>query len=137
MFENDDIKLFHNSRSYQLLDATNFIDIMIILLIFLMATTTFAKLGIPLHQPKSKYVTQYQAPSIRIDVKKAGDLFYDGQPIETAALTTLIKSKITQSPDTICVISTDKGTETQTLFDVMDLCKQAGAEKFSFSAQKR
>jgi len=136
LFE-DDLEVVRSPRRYHFIEVTNLIDVMIILLIFLLTTTAFSKLGVPLNQPHSKYASKQAPLVLNIDVDKSGAVFHDAKQIQTEELRALVKEELEKNANTVLVLSTDKETQTQSLFDVLDACKDAGAEKFSFTSRKK
>jgi biopolymer transport protein ExbD len=136
MFE-DDLQIIQTPRIKHLWDVTNLIDVMAILLIFLLGTTTFTKMGIPLNQPQSANVTSVPPQVLEIDITKSGEVFYARAPISEADLKALVETELSGNPSTTIRINADEGTQTQALFTVLDWCREMGGSKFSFGAKKK
>jgi biopolymer transport protein ExbD len=136
MFE-DDLNIVQTPRIKHLWDVTNLIDVMIILLIFLIGTTTFSKMGIPLNQPASSQAVTTPSPVLEFDVDSSGTVYFQGNPIDEVSVRDAITTALAKDPTTTVRINTDRSTQTQSLFKVLDWCRDSGASKFSFGAIKK
>ena len=81
MFD-DDLNIIQTPRIKHLWDVTNFIDVMIVLLIFLIGTTTFTKAGISLNQPASTTASAVPPKVLEMDMNAEGVIFFELKPIE-------------------------------------------------------
>jgi biopolymer transport protein ExbD len=73
------------------IDIGPLIDIVFILLIFFMVTTTFVKdMTLELERPSASSSTMASSKAIRLFIDKAGDIYLDGEPIRVW----LIQSKL-------------------------------------------
>ena len=136
MFE-DDLHIVQTPRTKYLWDVTNFIDIMIVLLIFLVGTTTFSKVGIPLNQPESTTAAALPTKVLEIDMTPDGATFIDRQLVDTDALMEKVRETMKLDPNMVINIRTDKATMTGPLFAVVDACRDAGGPKFAFGALRK
>ena len=136
MFE-DDLHIVQTPRIKHLWDVTNFIDIMILLMIFLVSTTTFSKVGIMLNQPKSSTATSLPAQVLEIDLSADGQPYIDRVLVDSEALMSRVRQTMKVDPSMVINIRTDKATMTGPLFDVVDLCREAGGTKFAFGAIRK
>lgn len=136
MFD-DDFQITSSLRKNVHLDVINLIDLLIILIIFLITTTTFAKLGIRINQPKSDNQSKAPPVSLQVDIDRTGTFYFEQKPITAENLKSLIQTKLRIKPNTVIIINADKNSQTQHLIDAIDISKKAGAEKFSFSTQRK
>ncbi|NDC82215.1 biopolymer transporter ExbD [bacterium] len=136
MFE-DDLHIVQTPRIKHLWDVTNFIDIMIVLLIFLIATTTFSKAGIQLNQPESTTASALPPQVLQIDVAPDGTVYLDAQPATEKGIRDAVISGMKSDPNVVVDLRTDKKTRTESLLKVMDWCRESGCTKFSFGATKK
>lgn len=134
MFD-DELQLPASSRNKYILDVTNLIDLLIILIIFLIATTTFSRIGIQIHQPKAQFYSRSPAVSMQIDIDSNGHCYVNKAPILDQELGAVVKTKLGISPNLVVILNADKSTPTQLLIKVLDRCKLAGAERFSFAVE--
>ncbi len=136
MFD-DDLNIIQTPRIKHLWDVTNFIDVMIVLLIFLIGTTTFTKAGISLNQPASTTASAVPPKVLEMDMNAEGVIFFDLKPIEEDQVKHMVREIIAKDPTMVISIRTDKATETGPLFKLMDWCREAGGTKFSFGAVQK
>ncbi len=136
MFDSD-FQLPPIRRHRQLFDVTNFIDIMIVLLIFLVATSVFSKPGVPVNQPKSSSATILPPKIITLDLTEKGTVFYEQKQVSKADIKVVVEEALKKEPNTVISVNADAKSNTQMLLDVLDWCKAGGAERFSFIALKR
>lgn len=136
MFE-DDLHIVQTPRTKHLWDVTNFIDIMIVLLIFLVGTTTFSKVGIPLNQPESTTATALPPKILEIDMMPDGSTYIDQKPVDQSALMERVREAMKVDPNMVINVRTDKATMTGALFTVVDTCRDAGGTKFAFGAIRK
>jgi len=116
------------------------IDILLVLLIFLTATTTFARfsaLGVEL--PASGVGSIEAVPEIVVEVDAQGQLAVDGRPLAGSAVgleaaLRLARSQHPQPP--LLVIHADAQASHQSVIDVMQAASRAGLERLSFAARQ-
>lgn len=137
MMNLDEFQLTPIRRHRQLFDVTNFIDIMIVLLIFLVATSVFSKPGVPVNQPKSSTATILPPKVLTLDLTEKGTVFYEQKQVSQSDIKVLIADALKKEPNTVVALNADARSNTQMLLDVLDWCKAGGAERFSFIALKR
>ena len=136
MFD-DDLHIIQTPRIKHLWDVTNFIDVMIVLLIFLIGTTTFSKVGISLNQPASTTASAVPPKVLEMDMDAEGGIFFNRKAIEEDQVKHMVREIIANDPSMVINIRTDKTTETGPLFELMDWCREAGGTKFSFGAVQK
>lgn len=128
---------FRVRRQRRWVDLTPLVDLTYILFIFFMVTTTFAKTGVPLTPPRAKHIAQTQSNIVNIYIDRDGLYFHDKDQLTGIALSQLIRQAMVTSKDTLVVLNPDKDTHTQTLMDVIDICKDAGALNFSIASIRK
>lgn len=115
------------------------IDVLIILLIFLVMTTTFAQhKGIELHLPeanaKGPAPTQEKPLVIQIDAE--GHYRMDGQPIQgmtSEELKVAFKRQAGTQNDPLIVIEADRNSRHQALIATLEALEQLGFQRISFA----
>ncbi|RAP32607.1 hypothetical protein DID75_04595 [Candidatus Marinamargulisbacteria bacterium SCGC AG-410-N11] len=124
-------------RPRKTVDLTSMIDVIFILLIFFMVSTTFATLGVSINQPKAITVDRVDNLSMHIYITKEGDCYVKKIKLSMASLENLVRKELSVKPDTLFVLFPDKESQTQRLLDVLDHCKLAGATRFSIAAKPK
>ena len=112
------------------------IDIVFILLIFFVVTTTFAKdLGVDVERPSAGSATEQPANLIRVAVGRGGELAVDGRPTSPWRLGSEVQDRLTQYTEKSVLVVADRSVDAQTLVDVMDACRKAGAQDVAISVE--
>ena len=114
------------SKSYKRFDSINvipFIDIMLVLLVMVLTTTTFIKHGIiPVDLPKSKASSSKNVEkeiSILVDAK--GDIYYDKEKVSIKILEKKLSSI---SSNQTVVLRSDKESKFQDFVSIMSILKK-------------
>lgn len=116
------------------------IDILLVLLIFLTATTTFARLSVlGVELPASGVGSAEVVPEIVVEVDAQGQLALDGRPLAGSTLSLeaalrLARGQHDQPP--LLVIHADAQASHQSVIDVMQAAGRAGLERLSFAARQ-
>lgn len=113
------------------------IDIVFILLIFFVVTTTFARdLGIDVERPSAGSATEQAVDLVRVAVGRGGELAVDGRPTSAWRLEAEVEDRIALHSDKSVLVVADRGVDAETLVDVMDTCRQAGALQVAIAVEK-
>mgnify|MGYP003968711965 FL=1 len=119
------------------IDITPLIDVIFLLLIFLMISTTFINAtGIQIELPTtiSKPKPQKQK-SLEIAITAKQQIFFNGRPIKQKQLKkALIKAKQSYTQNGL-IIRADGKVQHRLVVFVMDTAKQAGIHKFSIATR--
>ncbi len=119
------------------IDITALIDVIFLLLIFFMISTTFINTGgiqIELPTTVSKPTTEKQK-SLEISITAQQQFFFNGQPIKQNQLKgALIKAKKSNVQNDLTIRADGKVQHKVVVF-VMDVAKQAGINKFSIATR--
>lgn len=108
------------------------IDIMFVLLLFFMTTTSFSKAGVAIHPPHSSMSQPSHNDSIDVTVTQDGHLFLGSQPQDTYQ--NLTDSLGLYSTKKSIRLHTDRQTTSQMMLGVLEACKKAGFESFQIAA---
>jgi len=109
-------------------DLTPLIDVVFLLLIFFMVTTTFARIGqgIRVNLPTTTTPQEKIEKSIVISIAKDGQIYIGKKWVKKENLVGLLKGEL-KGKEGLVVINADKDTLHGKVVEVMDLAKQAGA----------
>ena len=116
------------------------IDVLLVILIFLMITTTYSKYaGLDINLPTADV---HQAPDhpneINVVVSSQGDVMVNKSPVgerDVAAVSLALKQAATGAKDPVVIISADAKTTHQSVIDVLEAAQQAGLSHISFATQ--
>ena len=113
------------------------IDLVFLLLIFFMVTTSFVKeTGIDVQRPTASTAALTESGNILVAVSSDGEIYFDGKKIDVRSVRSHITRAISQNPEGAVVIVADKISYTGMVIRVMDQCRLAGAKKVSIAASK-
>ena len=112
------------------------IDIVFILLIFFMVTTTFAKdQDVDLERPRADSAERSQAEAVRVAVDRRGDIFLDGRKVSVWALQSHLRKALAKAPGRSVVVLADKRLGTGDLVEVVDQCRLGGADAVAVAVE--
>ena len=113
------------------------IDMVFILLIFFMVTTTFVRNAkIDIERPGAKSARLADKQSVRVTMGRRGELFVDARPVKPWMLQARVREIISrQRIDTVLVIA-DRHIESGLLIDMVDQCRLAGARDVAVAVER-
>lgn len=119
-----------------------FIDVLLVILIFLMLTTTYGRLTqLDMQLPKADSGQQESKPNeIRVSVSSDGRYVVQKVPInpsDVVALTSALSQAAKESPQALVVISADAQASHQSVIQVLEAAQKSGLQHLTFSAQSR
>lgn len=118
------------------IDMTPMLDIVFIMLIFFIVTTTFVKeSGIEVNPPEAQTRKQQDNTSILVAINADGDVWIDNRLIDIRSVRTVIARLHAQNPEGAVIIQSDENARTRELVSVMDQIRLAGVEKVAIAAQ--
>ncbi len=113
------------------------IDVLLVILIFLMVTTTYARFSeLQINLPEAKGDSARDEPK-RLDIgvdAQGGYSLNNTRLSQTAVqdLTTVLKSAAAKAPDSIVIINADARATHQSVIRVMDAARRAGLTRVTF-----
>jgi len=118
-------------RPVPMIPIVSLIDIMVILLIFFVATTTFKKdkTQVKITLPESKALggaAQAAETRVAISINDQQKIFLDGNPVELGELATLIIALKQAKPETKLELQADTTAALGVLVKVWDALREAG-----------
>lgn len=116
-----------------------FVDIiLVVLIIFMITTPQLAREGFSVTLPKTSSGGEKLSPSVKlkIEVTNTGDILLDGHLMSLDNLSLYARKLLeTESTDSRLVISADVSVSHGRVMEIIDVMKQAGVQKFTFTAQ--
>ncbi|MCL4176907.1 MAG: biopolymer transporter ExbD [Verrucomicrobia bacterium] len=111
------------------------IDMVFILLIFFIVTTTFVEeTGVEIDKPSAASATALDKNSILLAVTAKGQVVYGGEEIGVGGVRPLVKRLVEQQPMPV-IIQVDRTAEADTVLRVIDESKLGGAKNVSLAAR--
>jgi len=112
------------------------IDIVFLLLIFFVVTTTFSQeTGVVVEKPKAVKSDLIPKENLIIAVTREGQIYMEKEDLSLKEVRAKVRKRLAKYPKTTVIIMPDKETLTGILVDVLDECKIAGATKLSIATK--
>lgn len=117
------------------------IDVVLVILIFLMLTTTFSKVSnLEINLPTAETVASNGTPDeITVAITAAGDVIVNGNLVGSHAVLDLAvaigRAVPTGNADPVVVINADAKAAHQSVIDVMQAAQRAGLSHITFAIQ--
>ena len=123
------------SRGSAGLDLTPMIDVVFLLVIFFMVSTTFITLesGLPVDLPQSKNSLSQTGELPTVTINKMQQVFIGDVSIEEEDLVKALKSRIAILESSVVVLRADSEVPHGFVVRVMDLIKRSGAERIAIA----
>ena len=118
-----------NEEDTAQIDISPLIDMVFILLIFFMVSTTFIKdMQIDLNRPGASSSKPSSSKSIRVFIDNGERIYVDGQQVRSWVLQSKIRDMIKTQKSSSILVVTDKKVSADKLVDVVDQCRLAGVK---------
>jgi len=119
------------------LNMTPLIDMVFILLIFFLVTTSFVKeAGVEVSRPVAKTATTKEKTNLIIAVTADGVIYIEGRPIDVRSVRSRMERFLAEIPEGTVVIAADRDSRTGLVIQVLDACRLAGVKNISVAARK-
>lgn len=120
-----------------IVNVTSLIDVLFLLLIFFMISTTFLSTpAIKLELPKAQHADAVQHEPVIVYVDPSGSMYLNDEPVDMALLGAALKEKLRDSEDKAVVLKADSRVSHGTVVEVMDIMKGAGAKRMVISTKQ-
>ncbi|MEM1090038.1 MAG: biopolymer transporter ExbD [Pseudomonadota bacterium] len=111
------------------IDISPLIDMVFILLIFFMVSTTFVKdMKLDLERPAASSSSVASTKAIRLYIDKGGDTYLNGEPIRVWVIQSRLRDLLKGGTNKSVLVVTDEIVPTNRLVEVVDQARLAGAE---------
>ncbi|MEL6214679.1 MAG: biopolymer transporter ExbD [Pseudomonadota bacterium] len=118
------------------INITPMLDIVFIMLIFFIVTTSFVKdTGIDPLRPEAETAVSKSRGNILIGVTKTGDIWFNKQEIEVSDVRSRVEEIKAESPESSAVIIADVGAPTGVVIDIMDQVRLGGVISIAVAAE--
>ena len=117
------------------INITPMLDIVFIMLIFFIVTTSFTKeTGAVISKPVAEQAENLRNGTILIGIKPNDDIWMSKRLIELREVRSMVERAKAENPEGSVVIVADKDSRIGTITQVMDQVKLAGIQGISISA---
>lgn len=117
------------------INLTPLIDMVFILLIFFVVTSSFVKeSGIEVNRPTAQSAERQERGNIIISVSKNGDIWIDRRKVDINALRANVERLHADNPEGSVIIAADRDARTESLVQALDQARLAGVANVSIAA---
>jgi len=117
-----------------------FIDVLLVIIIFLMLTTTYAKFsGLEINLPTADASKQNEPPNeVSVTVTPSGQVLVNETPLDAVsvpAISEALRRAAGDAKEPVIVINADAKATHQSVIDIMQAAQAAGYPRISFATQ--
>jgi biopolymer transport protein ExbD len=126
----------HNGEEDAGIDMTPMLDIVFIMLIFFIVTTSFIKeSGIDVNRPTAQTAERKERGNIIVAIRSDGEVWIDKRMVDIRAVRANVERLHAENPQGGVVITADQQARTGILVQVMDQVRLAGIEDVSIASE--
>ena len=128
------------SDSGELINISSMIDVMFILIIFFLVTTTFKEeevdhlVKLPV-ESRNQSLTQTAGNLIKVNIRDSGAFVVMGEQVTEEALTTWMQSEVDKKPELKVLIRCDKESKHLYLANVMSICRHVSVSEANIAVR--
>ncbi len=112
------------------INITSLIDVMFLLLIFFMVSSTFREhLGIDVTLPHAESAVEQTVETHEITVSVEGEFFFGEQRVDETGLRESIVMLLRDEPDAVLVLRADEGASFGRVVRAIDIARSAGGAR--------
>ncbi|HIF9320579.1 TPA: ExbD/TolR family protein [Photobacterium damselae] len=120
------------------IDLTSMLDIVFIMLIFFLVTSSFVReSGVEVNRPQASHAVSQKDAGIFIAITSANDIYIDKRIVDAERVQATIEHMLVDQPDASLVIQADEHAYNGTVVKVMDAAKGAGVKNIALAAENK
>lgn len=121
----------------QQIDISPLIDMVFILLIFFMVSTTFVKdMKLDLNRPGAQSATTASTKAVRLFIDQQGQVYLDGQPVRVWVIQSRLRERFKGRANKSVLVVTDGKVPAERLVEVVDQARLAGASDVGVATEQ-
>ncbi|MDD9962455.1 MAG: biopolymer transporter ExbD [Gammaproteobacteria bacterium] len=133
----DGSRFFIDEEEDSPIDLTPMLDVVFIMLIFFIVTSTFVKeSGVDVTRPNAETAAPTDASSIQVGIAANNQIWIEKRQVDKRAVRANIERGLAESPGAAVIIIADALSNTETLINVLDQARLAGATSVSVAADE-
>jgi biopolymer transport protein ExbD len=130
------MELRRGKKRSVILNVTSLIDVLFLLLIFFMISTTFiSQPAIKMELPQAQHADMVRQKPLVVYVDQYGNISLNDEPMDIAFLGQVLKGKLDESVEKSLVLKADSRVSHGTVVQVLDIVKGAGVKKLVVSTR--
>ena len=127
---------FRKQRRDSEINIAPLIDMVFILLIFFLVTTSFVKeTGVEVQRPIASTARHIKKGNILVAVTKDGAIYMENRQVDLHAVRALVKRALQDIPGASVIVIADEYSYTGIVTKVIDECRKAGAKNVNIAAR--
>ena len=132
------LRISHHRRSKPAeINMAPLIDMVFILLIFFLVTTSFVKeSGVEIQRPTAQSATPKEKVHLMVEITRDGMILIEGKAVDIRSVRLRMKRFIVETPGGSVLIVADKQSHTGIVIKALDECRLAGVQNISVSARR-
>jgi len=120
------------------IDLTPMLDVVFIMLIFFIVVASFIKeAGIEVSRPDNNQSDPSDAQSILVRIRADDQIWMENRRVDARAVRANIQRLLASDPEQAVSIKVDKGATANTVIDVADAAREAGAGTVNWASGER
>lgn len=132
---NDLFDSIRTQRKQASIDIAPLLDMVFILLIFFIVTSTFTReTGVDISKPRAQSASEVQKESIMIAITRSGTIHVNERQVNIKGLEDVLRQMLIKNPGREVVVIADKESSTGVMVSVIDAANLAGSKKVSIAA---
>jgi|TARA_Y100001951_G_scaffold102662_1_gene109742 biopolymer transport protein ExbD len=117
------------------IDLTPMLDVVFIMLIFFIVTSSFIReSGVEVQRPQAETASPQDKGNILIAVTADGQIWMDKQPVDIRSVRAHVERMRVDQPDGAVVVQADQDARTGLVVQVMDQARLAGVQDVALAA---
>lgn len=119
-------------------DLTPMLDIVFIMLIFFIVTSSFVReSGIEVDRPSATNIVSQDKAGIHVAVTANNDIYIDKRMVDVERVQATLEVLLVEKPNSGLVIQADERAHSGIVVKVMDAAKSAGIESIALAAEAK
>lgn len=119
------------------LNMSPLIDMIFILLIFFVVTTSFVReAGVDVQRPVAQTAQTKESTNIVIAITADNTIVVESKPIDVRSVQSYMERFLMQTPNGSVVLAADRNSRSGIVIQVLDACRLAGVKNLSVAAKK-
>ena len=130
------IRRRNKERDESTIDITPMLDIVFIMLIFFIVTTSFVKeTGVDINRPNAETAERDEKGNILVALTATNEIWIDKRRVDLKAVRANIERLKIEYPEGSVIIQADKESRSGLLVETMDQIRLAGVQNISIAAK--
>jgi biopolymer transport protein ExbD len=126
------------ARTIAAINVTPLVDVVLVLLIILMVSSTYiVAQTLKVQLPKARATDGTADKPTKVELLKDGSYRFNDDKVSEAELTRKVKDAVSADPEMSLVVSADKEVQHGNVVHMLDIAKLAGVTKFAINVMQQ